>query len=161
MQRLILTAALALGTALPAAANDQLARSLGVEPGAYTTSELARLKTATEENDHQRIDLITGGGSDVVSTQSVGVGAGQAQLARSLDVEPGAYSLAELAQLKTAMEENDEQRIDFITDGGGDVVSTQSVRVRYGQDQIAASLGVDAEDYTAAELARMFFDAYD
>ena len=116
MTRTLITAALAAATlAAPAVANDQLARSLGVEPGVYSVSELAQLKTAIEENNDQRVDLITGGTGEVLSTQSPAgdFGAGQSdQLARSLGVEPGVYSLSELAQLKTAMEENDHQRID-------------------------------------------------
>lgn len=53
MNRITLAAALAaLGLAAPAAANVQLARSMGVEPGAPTTAELARLHLA-KRSDHE------------------------------------------------------------------------------------------------------------
>ena len=47
------TAAIAVALSAPAFANDQLAASLGVEPGVYTTSELAALRNAKENDDHQ------------------------------------------------------------------------------------------------------------
>ncbi|MDF0599789.1 hypothetical protein P1J78_03495 [Psychromarinibacter sp. C21-152] len=43
MKRIIISA-IALAAATPALANDQLARSLGVEPGQYTLQELSILK---------------------------------------------------------------------------------------------------------------------
>ena len=165
--RILAAAAVAVAAtiAAPALANDQLARSLGVEPGAHTTAELSLMRKAQEENDdllHRTIvERAEGRGAEVLSTQSIGVSAGHAQLARSLGVEPGTHSLAELTRLKTAMEEDDRQRIDLITEGGDEVVSTQSVGTSAGKAQLAASLGVNPEDYTTAQLAKMHIDAHD
>lgn len=44
-----LITALTLAAATPALANDQLARSLGVEPGQYTLSELAIIKSKQDK----------------------------------------------------------------------------------------------------------------
>ena len=49
-----IVAAAALTVAAPAFANDQLARSLGVEPGALTTSQLIQLQSALSSDDHIR-----------------------------------------------------------------------------------------------------------
>lgn len=70
---------------------------MGVEPGAHSTAELARLRAAVEENGRPRVQPITN--RDGVSTQSHGPSAGQARLARSPGVGPGAYGAAERARL--------------------------------------------------------------
>ncbi|WP_425051986.1 hypothetical protein [Psychromarinibacter sp. S121] len=49
----IIAAALALTAASPVLANDQLARSLGVEPGQYTLEELVVLKGAASEDGNE------------------------------------------------------------------------------------------------------------
>lgn len=68
MQRIVL-AAVVLAAATPALANDQLARSLGVEPGRYTTAELVILKNAsTHTSNEGRVHL---GHSSVFSSQGV------------------------------------------------------------------------------------------
>ncbi|MEM8632695.1 MAG: hypothetical protein AAGF74_15790 [Pseudomonadota bacterium] len=71
MKTLTLTAALAALLAAPAFANDQLARSLGVEPGIYTTAELAEMqnKSSLRGNEAKVVfggDLVSRGtGSDL------------------------------------------------------------------------------------------------
>ena len=73
------TAAIAVALSAPAFANDQLAASLGVEPGVYTTSELAALRNAKENDDHQayrnllRADdiLLTSGGLQFIERNTV------------------------------------------------------------------------------------------
>ncbi len=49
----VIATLVALSAAMPALANDQLALSLGVEPGKYTTAELAVIKSRSslEGND--------------------------------------------------------------------------------------------------------------
>ncbi len=154
MKSAIALTAAALTLAAPALAEPQLARSLGVEPGAYTNVELIQLRRAIEENDDQLIELITGG--DVARTVN-GASAGQAQLARSLGVEPGAYSTSDLIALRSALEENDDQRVRDITNT--DVVSTQN-GVSPGQAQLASTLGVDADAHTTASLALLYLETF-
>jgi hypothetical protein len=76
MKRIIITTALALAIAAPAVASDQLARSLGVEPGAFTAAELATIKGVREggvSTDRETANVFAGLFSrGVVSTQSVG-----------------------------------------------------------------------------------------
>lgn len=110
MTRIALTTALVLGLAAPAFANDQLARSLGVDAGAYTTMQLVQLKSALSADEHIVAKAITGG-SAVVSTQSLGSPAADAAIAR-------------------LFAEDDEKRIynaSGVADGSA-VVSTQSFR---------------------------------
>jgi hypothetical protein len=70
------------------------------------------------------------------------------QLERTLGVEPGAYTFAELAAIKGSFDSDTGYRVPE-RDG---VVSTQSV-ASGAKAQLAASLGVSAADYTFAELA--------
>lgn len=115
--RTLVLAALAGGLALPALADtDQLARSLGVAPGLYSTAELSLLRQAREENDAFLERRILAGAGDAqvgfLSDHSLGAeapaaaagatgatGAGHDQLAASLGVDGGAYSTAELAAM--------------------------------------------------------------
>jgi hypothetical protein len=96
---------------MPSAAHAQLARSLDVEPGSATLSQLVQLKGAVESDEQHAEQVIRAeiAGSDpraVVSSRSAPA-AGAAQLARSLDVEPGTATLAELVELKGAVESDD------------------------------------------------------
>ena len=161
MKRIAITTALALAIAAPAFANDQLARSLGVEPGVYTTAELATIKGLGESGDS--LDRETGNvlaglfSRGVVSTQSVGA-AGNAQLARSLGLDAGDFTAAELATIKGLVEQRATDDAFAISDlvgrGAGGVVSTQSVAgISAGHAQIARNLGLDPADYSLAELA--------
>ncbi len=161
MTRFALTTALVLGLATPALANDQLARSLGVEPGAYSLTELVQLQTAMEDNDRSRIRNILNGNNDVMSTQSFGVSAGHAQLAASIGVNAEEYSLGEIVALRTAIEENDTQRINLIRSGDDAVLSTQGTSVSPGERQLALSLGVEPGQYTLTELVQIQSDRED
>ncbi|WP_420860304.1 hypothetical protein [Algirhabdus cladophorae] len=61
--------------AAPAFANDALARSLGVEAGAFTSTQLVELKNAIEGDDHIRADFIKSqAGQDVSFSTSGTVG---------------------------------------------------------------------------------------
>lgn len=169
MTRTLITAALATAMLAAPATADQLARAVGVEPGVYSTAELSLIRKAQEENDdllyRTIVERAETRGAEVLSTQSIGAsagaGAGQAQLAPSLGVEPGAHSFAELARLKTAAVENDHQRIALVTEGSSEALSTQSVGTSTGKAQLARSLGVDPGDHSAAQLVRMHIDAHD
>jgi hypothetical protein len=81
--------------------NAQLAAAAGVEPGAYSTAELARMIAALEENDSQTYRFVRDGGAEVVSSQSPDgirpASAGKARLAAALGVEPDDYTINQLA----------------------------------------------------------------
>ncbi len=153
MKNFVIVLAFATTFSVPAGASDQLALSLGVDPGMYSTAELASLADAREAGDIQRERFILGGGGEILSTQSYG-DRPSAQLAMGLGVEPGMYSTAELAGLAHARGQGDIQREKFILGGGSEILSTQS----YGEspsDQLALSLGVEPGMYSTAELALM------
>jgi hypothetical protein len=120
MRRFVLASALVTVFAVPAFANDQLARSLGVDPGVYSTPELVLLRSVRQEGDGQREKFIIGGGAEIVSTQSFDgfANSGNDQLARSLGVEPGMYSTPELVLLRSARQDGDRQLEKFILSGG-------------------------------------------
>jgi hypothetical protein len=131
MNRIIASTAVALSLAAPAFANDQLAASLGVEPGVYTTAELVQLKNAAEfTSNDARVFL----GDSLNFTAD----AAATQLAASIGVEPGRYSVAELAILKNAStEEGNDARVHF--DDGLAFTSNA------GAVQLALALGVSPD----------------
>ncbi|WP_172328194.1 hypothetical protein [Mangrovicoccus sp. HB161399] len=116
MKLLVIASAFVTAWAATAQAGDQLALSLGVEPGMYSTSELVSLMNAREDGDAQREKFILNGGNEIISTQSFG-SERNSQLAMSLGVEPGMYSTSELTGLMHARENNDIQRVNFILGG--------------------------------------------
>jgi hypothetical protein len=159
MNRILITSALALAIAAPAFANDQLARNLGLEPGVYTTAELATIKgvreAATGTDAATAASLADLFGNGVVSTQSV-AGSANAQLAANLGLS-GDYTTADLAVIKGIREGAstvDAATADALVNAGG-VVSTQSVENSAAKAQLAAFFGVDPADYTLAELAAL------
>ena len=116
----IVTTALTLAAAAPALASPQLARSLDVEPGTATLTQLVQLKGAVESDDRQQARAIRAeiaeDAADVrVSGRNAPAG-GAAQLARTLDVEPGTAMLAELVALKGAVDSDDRQQERVIRD---------------------------------------------
>ena len=116
----IVTTALTLAAAAPALASPQLARSLDVEPGTATLAQLVQLKGAVESDDRQQARAIRAeiaeDAADVrVSGRNAPAG-GAAQLARTLDVEPGTAMLAELVALKGAVDSDDRQQERVIRD---------------------------------------------
>lgn len=159
-----LVAVTSIATALlvtPAMANDQLARSLGVQPGTLTTSELIMLRTAREEDDHQRIDLLmdrSAADGRSTSSRSAATTPGSDQLARSLGVAPGHYTTAELQMMRVAIEENDAQRLAMLLE---QPASSADPNTSAGHARLARAMRVDPADYTTAELSRMFIGAYD
>ncbi len=160
MKLFALTTALVVAASAPAFANDQLARSLGIEPGALTRSQLAQVKASIENDDDNRIarELAERFSAGEVSTMSTGISAGHSQLAARFGVDPQAFSVAELASLKALVDNDDDNRavkaeIAQVRDGG--IVSTMSTGVSAGHAQLAANLGLDAADYSFAELVNI------
>ncbi len=145
----------ATGAAFSAQASDQLATSLGVQPGQYTTAELAQIRDAIEAGDSQRAAFLLSG--DARGTESFG----SDQLALSLGVEPGAFTAAELVALQSAVEDGDAQAQSFIASGTQRVSRNSADASAPADSQLARLLGVDASDYTSAELGEMYLGAHD
>lgn len=95
----------------------QLAASLGVEPGTLSLSQLINLRDAEENEDHFRANAIRQQAYESgmsVSSKGSSRSAGVAQLESALNVDPGVYSLAELIELRSAVEDGDWFRVDAI-----------------------------------------------
>jgi len=152
MKRFALTTAILLGLTAPALASDQLARSLGVEPGTYSTAELIGLRTALEESDAQRANAILSGTGDAVVSRSA---PGHIALANQLGVNPAQYSFNDLIALRAAEENDEKAQAAFIRGNvsGGDVVSSRGSSA--GSAQLAAALGVDADRFTTVQLIQL------
>ena len=97
-----ITAALAIAVAAPAFANDNLARSLGVEPGVFTTSQLAALKAAQDSDEFTIQNFIEdqAGRGEVVSTRNVGANVPSFTIEHAR--EAGEYAFANGLEQKNA-----------------------------------------------------------
>ncbi len=82
-----------------------------------------------------------------------GVSAGAAQIALALGVEPGRFTTSELLEIQDAKHENDQFRLNAILSGA--TRQTGDRGVTPGKEQLAALVGVNAADYTLAELTAM------
>ncbi|PYF09284.1 hypothetical protein C8J30_10930 [Rhodobacter viridis] len=86
------------------------------------------------------------------AANATGVTPGHLQLANQLGVEAGASSAGELAQIADARRDNDQSTVAWLLAHGN---SRASAETSVGKAQIAAQLGVDASDFTAAELTQI------
>lgn len=80
---------------------------------------------------------------------------GTDQLAAQLGVAPGVYTLAQLTQLQSARNDNDQQRFDFILSQAGVEATRNAVAsgaVNPGVAQIAAQVGVSPNAYSLNDL---------
>jgi hypothetical protein len=136
MKRFALSTALVASLAAPAFASDQLALTLGVEPGVYTTAELIELRRAMEESDRPRINFILSGAASEESAED---------RARAL----------EAAALR-AEEEGDYRQADFLRGQiEGDDISVSSrggAAAPTGAEAAIAAVGIDTEGLSASEI---------
>lgn len=78
------------------------------------------------------------------------------QLALSASVEPGQYTTSQLVQLMAAeADDNTALYNHLIEEFDTNVVSTQSGGISAGHQQLAASLGVSANDFSLSELVQL------
>lgn len=164
MRTLLISAAALALTAGLAAANSgtaQLAAQAGVSANDYTQAQLIQLLQAQQDNDDTRIRFIMAqAGQDTMSRSDMGAGAvsNDAQLAAAAGVEPGRFTASELQRLITAKRNNDTQLTNFILSGQNRAESNPAGVVTPGQAQLAATLGVDASQYTLTELTALYAD---
>jgi hypothetical protein len=126
----------------------QLALSAGVEPGAYSRSELLNILEAKRNNEDAGYFL---SGANRTSA-SGNANAGAAQLALTAGVEPGAYSVPELLQIIEAKRDGDTDRLNFVLSGASRSTANPAETVTPGEATLAAVIGVNPADYTLAEL---------
>jgi len=152
------------GTAFAGQGADQLAKLAGVPVGVYTVAQLIQLQDARREGDKVAEAFILGQGNDGVSRSTMSVdnvgGAGAEQLARLVDVAPGAYSVNEMIRLRDAINENDRAGVDYILNGSDSGNTGNDIGVvTPGKAQLAASLGLDPAAHTTAELVALYLDS--
>jgi hypothetical protein len=146
MRTALISSILALAIAAPAVASpgaDQLARSLGVEPGVYSLADLVRLDAAREEGGADgaaAARFVLGGSADVVASSNPagGITVNEAQLIEREQIRNATLSAGQiLAGLRN------------------DVTVSDRGIVSPGKAQLAALLGVDPAAYTTAELVQL------
>lgn len=166
LSTLALATALSAGVASAQSVNPgvaQLAASAGVSPYAFTQSQLIRLVDAQRNNDAEEIAFILSQSSDnQVARSDMGGDAvsSDAQLAAAAGVAPGLYTVSELQRLITARTNNDDEAVAFILSGENREEANPASVVTPGEAQIANILGVDAADYTLAELTALYAERY-
>ncbi|PJF09274.1 hypothetical protein [Pseudorhodobacter sp. MZDSW-24AT] len=162
MRTLMISAAALALTAGIAAANpgvDQYAASLGVAPGALTQAQLIQLEEALRDNDTVTANFILSqAGTAEVTRSNMGAEtvSNDAQLAAAAGVEPGRFTANEMQLLIEAKRDNDDFMVDFILSGKNRAQANPTTTVTPGQAQLAASLGVDASQYTLSELTALY-----
>ena len=80
----------------------QLAKLAGVQPGAYSASELQLIISARQENDRDRVADVLSGANRATPAAADVVTPGEAQLAGALGLDPAQYTLAQLTALTAA-----------------------------------------------------------
>ncbi|WP_108259425.1 hypothetical protein [Mangrovicoccus ximenensis] len=80
-----------------ASGSAQLAGRLGVEPGAFSTAELAALRHAAGEDDSLALAHILSGTQRVSRDAAAAAAPADSQLARNLGVDASGYSVNDLA----------------------------------------------------------------
>ncbi len=163
--RILTLSTIALATALSAgiaSANpgvDQLAASAGVSANDFTQTQLIQLLDAQRDNDAERIAFImsqaASGNASMTKTGDL-VLSQDAQMAAAAGVSPGRYTLNELQQLIVAKRDQDTATLNFILSGANRAAANPAGVVTPGQAQLAASLGVNASEYTLAELTELY-----
>lgn len=140
---------------------EQLARSAGVD--GLSIAQLIQLQEARRDNDAARIDFIlsqAGAGASRAQDfdASSAPSAGLAQMEAALGVTTGRYTAAELIQLTEARKEKNDAKFAFILSGENRAAAPDASVVSPGKAQLAATLGVNAADFTLAELVAMMAD---
>lgn len=92
-------------------------------------------------------------GAAAAASAQPGLNAGDVQLALSAGVQPGEYSRAELINIIEARKEGEANRLNYYLSGANR--SSGAVIGNAGVDQLAASAGVEAGQFTANELQRL------
>lgn len=140
----------------------QLAAIAGVSPEGFTANQLQRLIQAQRDQDREEVAFILSqAGADVSRADTTGVASSDAQLAALAGVEPGVYSTNELQRLIDAERNNDSETVNFILSGENRKEAAPASAVTPGEQQLAATLGVDPADYTLSELTAMYADRLD
>ncbi|MFM7336139.1 MAG: hypothetical protein ACKO2N_21610 [Tabrizicola sp.] len=158
-----LTAPLA-GMAVAGQGAEQLAKQVGVPPGAYSVAQMIQLQDARRDGDKAAEAFILSQGNDGVSRSDKSGDAvpskGAEQLARLVGVTPGTYSVNEMIRLQDAINEGDRQAIAFILGGsnGGNTGNDIGI-VTPAKAQMAASLGLDPAAHTTADLVARYLDS--
>lgn len=128
----------------------QLAGAAGVAAGQYSAAELQTIINARKNNDQTTLNYYLSG-----ANRSETAGDASGQLAKLAGVTPGAFSARELQMILDAQRSNDPDQVGFILSGANRKAVDAVGTVTPGKQQLAASLGLNAADYTLAQLVTL------
>lgn len=155
----ILTAALLTAGAAHSqdvsAGKAQIAAALGLDASQYSLAELSVIAEARRDNDREVGQFYVSGANRTVSGGIGEVSPGKAQIAAQLGLDPAEYTLTELGQIETALKlDRDATAAHFVSHRNRDTRGAAG-EVSPGKAQLAAALGVDADDFSLAELSAL------
>ncbi len=128
----------------------QLAGAAGVAAGQYTSAELQNIIEARRENDTTALNFYLKGGDKAAAAQD-----SSGQLAKQAGVAEGTYTVAELNRIIKAKIDNDRETVAYVVSGTNRTAPDAAGTVTPGKAQIASLLGVNAADYSLAQLVAM------
>lgn len=133
----------------------QIAAALGLDASQYSLAELSVIADARRDNNREVGQFYVSGANRAVSGGIGEVSPGKAQIAAQLGLDPAAYTLAELGQIKAALKlERDATAAHFVSHRNRDTRGAAGA-VSPGKAQLAAALGVDANEFSLAELSAL------
>lgn len=133
----------------------QIAASLGLDASLYSLAELSVIAEAHRDNDRQVGQFYISGGNRAVSGGIGEVSPGKAQIAAQLGLDPAEYTLAELGQIQAALKLDQDATAAYIISHQNRDTRGAAGDVSPGKAQLAATLGVDANDFSLAELSAL------
>jgi len=157
MKRFHLIAASAALAATASAALAGSATDPRYDASQYSASEVAVIENALRSGDTQTANFYIAGGNRAALTEAPN--AGRAQIAAKLGLDPAQYTLSELSIIDSALTAKNTTLANFYISGRNRDVRGGVGEVSEGKAQLAASLRVNAADYSLTELTAMYLDS--
>lgn len=139
------------------ATNAQLAGLAGVAADQYSNDELQAILAAQKDHDTATLNYYLTGKNRAATAATDASG----QLANLAGVQPGAYSASELTLIINARKEHNRDGVAYVLSGTNRAGAASTGTVTAGSAQLAAALGVEASQYSAAQLVAMTAAAND
>lgn len=157
MKSVLLFAAALAATATVASADvtpgkAQFAATLGLDPAAYTLTELSLINDAARANNREAVKYYLNHENRKPVSSAEVVTPAEAQLAARLGLDASDYTQAELDQIDSARRANNREREAFYLSHTNRQGTAAAETASPAELQLAARLGLDASLYTQAEL---------
>lgn len=126
--------------------------ALGIDPAAYSLTELSLINEAKRANNDEALNYYLSHTNRKAASSPEAVTPAEAQLAAKLRLDPALYTQAELDLIDLARRNNNDEKEAFYVNHVNRQGASAASIVVPGEDQLAGKLGLDAAQYTQAEL---------